>query len=298
MNFRTILYTLKQGLVGVWRNRMMSLASIGSVTSTLIILGIILVLVLNVNNLAVMLEQEFDEIEIFIAEDATKEQIENLNDKLENINGISEIRYKSKEEALKDMQEQWDDKAYLLEDLEENPFPDSLIIRIDNIEESEKIVKSVKNMEGIEDIKYFRDIIEKMVNISTLVRNGGLVIIGILVLISIFIISNTIKITVAARKKEINIMKYVGATNGFIRGPFIVEGILLGIIGSIVSIFIIEFSYKYLFEVASKQLYVFSNVYMIPYYNLFGDVVLIFMSIGIGIGIIGSVVSLRRFLKV
>lgn len=298
MNIRTILQTVKQGFVGIWRNRMMSLASVGSVTSTLIILGVILILVLNVNNLAVMVKEEFDEIEIFITEDATKEQIQTLNTKLKDTDGIAEIRYKSKEEALEDMQQQWNNESYLLEDLEENPFPDSLIIRVDNLEKSEGIVSSIKGMEGIEDIKYYRDIVEKMLTISTVVRNGGLAIIGILILISIFIISNTIKITVAARKKEINIMKYVGATNGFIRGPFIVEGILLGIIGSIVSISVIGFSYKYLFEIASQKLYVFSTVYMIPYYNLFSDIVVIFISIGVGIGVIGSIISLRRFLKV
>jgi len=298
MNFRTILYTLKQGFIGIWRNRMMSLASIGSVTSTLIILGIILIMVLNVNNLAIMLKQEFDEIEVFISEDATEEQVNSLKSNLENTEGIAEIVYKSKEDALETMQEQLEDKSYLLEDLEENPFPDSFIIRVDNLEDSELVVNSINEMEGIEDIKYFRDIVERMLTISTLVRNGGLIVIGILILISIFIISNTIKITVAARQKEISIMKYVGATNGFIRGPFIVEGVLLGIIGSIVAISIIGFGYKYLFEVASQKLYVFATVYMIPYYSLFSDIVIMFISIGVGIGVIGSVVSLRRFLKV
>lgn len=307
MNFRTIVYTLKQGFVGIWRNRMMSLASIGSVTSTLVILGIILIMVLNVNNLAVMLKEEFDEVEVFIAEDATEAQIEKLKDDLNNIEGIAEMKFKTKEEALATMQEQWDDKSYLLEDLEENPFPDSIILRVDNLQNSENVVESIEDIKYkqteedvsvIEDIKYFRDIVQRMLTISNLVRNGGLIVIAILILISIFIISNTIKITVAARKKEISIMKYVGATNGFIRGPFIVEGVLLGIIGSLVSIALIGYGYKYLFEVASQKLYVFATVYMIPYYSLFSDIVIMFVSIGVGIGVIGSIVSLRRFLKV
>lgn len=298
MNLRSFGYTLKQGLQGIWRNRMMSLASIGSVTSTLIILGIILILVLNVNNLSVMLKQEFDEIEVFIAEDTTKEEKTKLKDELKNAEGISDVKYKSKEEALKSMQSQWKDNSYLLEDLEENPFPDSFILRIDDLENSEKIVGNIKDMEGIEDIKYYRDIIERTVTIANIVRTGGLIVIAILILISIFIISNTIKITVAARQKEINIMKYVGATNGFIRGPFIVEGILLGIFGSIVSIALIGYGYKYLFDIASQKLYVFATVYMIPYYQILNDIVIMFVAIGVGIGVIGSVVSLRRFLKV
>ncbi|MGO1368596.1 MAG: permease-like cell division protein FtsX [Senegalia sp. (in: firmicutes)] len=298
MNLRSIGYTLKQGFQGIWRNRMMSLASIGSVTSTLIILGIILILVLNVNNLSVMLKQEFDEIEVFISQEATDEEKTQLENDLKNTDGISNVKYKSKEEALNSMQKQWKDNSYLLDDLEENPFPDSFILRIDNLENSEKIVNSIKNKEGIEDIKYYRDIIERTVTIANIVRTGGLIVIAILILISIFIISNTIKITVAARQKEINIMKYVGATNGFIRGPFIVEGILLGIFGSIVSIALIGYGYKYLFDMASQKLYVFATVYMIPYYQILNDIIIMFVSIGVGIGVIGSVISLRRFLKV
>jgi len=298
MNLRSLGYTLKQGFQGVWRNRMMSLASIGSVTSTLIILGIILILVLNVNNLSVMLKQEFDEIEIFLSADATDEQKTKLEKDLRDVEGISDVKYKSKEDALKTMKEQWKDNSYLLDDLEENPFPDSFILRINDLDNSDKIVNSVKGMEGIEDIKYYRDIIERTVTIANIVRTGGIIIIAILILISIFIISNTIKITVAARKKEINIMKYVGATNGFIRGPFIVEGILLGILGSIVSIALIGYGYKYLFDIASQRLYVFATVYMIPYYQILNDIVIMFVAIGVGIGVIGSVVSLRRFLNV
>ncbi|WP_130807711.1 permease-like cell division protein FtsX [Senegalia massiliensis] len=298
MNLRSLGYTLKQGLLGVWRNRMMSLASIGSVTSTLIILGIILILVLNVNNLSVMLKQEFDEIEIFLSADATDEQKTKLEKDLKDVKGISDVKYKSKEEALKSMKEQWKDNSYLLEDLEENPFPDSFVLRINDLDNSDKIVNSIKGMEGIEDIKYYRDIVERTVTIANIVRTGGIIIIAILILISIFIISNTIKITVAARKKEINIMKYVGATNGFIRGPFIVEGIILGILGSIVSIALIGYGYKYLFDIASQRLYVFATVYMIPYYQILNDIVIMFVAIGVGIGIIGSVVSLRRFLNV
>ncbi|NBI07827.1 permease-like cell division protein FtsX [Senegalia massiliensis] len=298
MNLRSIAYTLKQGLQGVWRNRMMSLASIGSVTSTLIILGIILILVLNVNNLSVMLKQEFDEIEIFLSEDATDEEKTKLEKDLRDVKGISDVKYKSKEEALKSMKDQWKDNSYLLEDLEENPFPDSFILRINDLDNSDKIVNSIKDMEGIEDIKYYRDIIERTVTIANIVRTGGIIIIAILILISIFIISNTIKITVAARKKEINIMKYVGATNGFIRGPFIVEGVLLGILGSIVSIALIGYGYKYLFDIASQRLYVFATVYMIPYYQILNDIVIMFVAIGVGIGVIGSVISLRRFLNV
>ena len=127
---------------------------------------------------------------------------------------------------------------------------------------------------------------------------GGLILIGILLVISIFIISNTIKTTVMARQTEIGIMKYVGATNGFIRGPFIIEGIILGLIGSIISIFIVMFGYNYVIGILSTSLSGMLSTYLIPTSTMLKDVIIIFLTIGVGVGSIGSIISLRKFLKV
>lgn len=298
MRFRSLKYILKQGIIGMWRNRMMSLASIGSVTSALMILGIILILILNINNLTYMTREEFDEIQIYLKEDISKEKVINIGNKLKQQEGVNNVTFKSQKDALKSMKEQWGEESYLLEGLEDNPFPNSYIIQLKSIDYADSVVSGIKNIEGIEDIKYFNDIVKKMITISRVVRSGGLIVIGILIFISIFIISNTIKITVAARKKEISIMKYVGATNNFIRGPFVIEGMFLGILGSIIAIAIIGYGYKYLVEFANQKLYVFATVYMVPYYKLFNDIVIMFISIGVGIGIIGSIISLRKFLNV
>lgn len=298
MKGRMLKHMIKQGIIGMWRNRMMSLASIGSVTSVLVILGIILILVLNINNFTNMTKLKFEEIHVYLEDDITKEKIDRIGDSIKELDGVETVIFQSKEHALELMKEQWGEEAYLLEGLEENPLPNSYIIQLKDIEYADSIVSNLKGYSGIEEIKYYKDIINKLMTIANFIKIGGLVLIAILMLISIFIISNTIKLTVAARKREINIMKYVGATNGFIRGPFIIEGMLLGLIGSAISILIVNYGYKYLFTTVNERLYVLFTIYLVPYTAIFNDLLIISLTIGVGIGILGSIVSLRRFLNV
>ena len=190
------------------------------------------------------------------------------------------------------------DEGYLLEGLEENPLPHTLILKLKDIEYAEDVVKSIENLEGIEEIQYNYDIMEKLVLFTNYIRTGGLAIVLILILVSIFIISNTIKLTVTARKREINIMKYVGATNGYIRGPFVIEGVVFGLIGAIISILAVNYGYNYFFNAASDKLYVLFTVYLVPPKALMQDIVIIFTAIGAGIGALGSLVSMKRFLNV
>lgn len=277
---------------------MMSLASIGSVMSVLIILGIVLVIVLNINNLTSMTKEQFDEIQVYLEDEINQDQIEKIGEKLRELNGVLAVIYQSKEQALEVLKKEWGNEAYLLEGFEKNPLPNSYIIQLKDIKYAEDVVNHIHGLTGIEDIKYYKDIVEKMITISNFIRVSGLVVISILILVSIFIISNTIKLTVAARRREINIMKYIGATNGYIRGPFILEGIFLGAIGSFLAILVVYFSYKYLSLVINDKLYVLFTVYIIPYYEMLDDIVIMFTAIGIGIGVLGSIVSLRKFLNV
>ncbi len=298
MNIREFNRVIKQGFIGIFRNRLMSLASIGSVASTLLILGIVLILILNVNNITNMTKEQFDEIHLYLNDDISQERIEAIGDEIREYEGVLSVVFQSKEQALEVMKEDWGSEGYLLEGLDENPLPNSYIIQLEDIQYADSVVDKLNGLTGIEEVKYYRDIVNKLLNIANVVKNGGLIIIGILMLISIFIISNTIKITVAARRKEIGIMKFVGATNGFIRGPFIIEGMLLGVLGSLISISIINYGYKSLFKIANDKAYVLFTVYLIPHYSLINDIVIIFTAIGVGIGILGSIISVKRFLKV
>ncbi len=277
----------------------MGLASVSSITAVLVILGLVLIVILSINNVVVSTKSKFDEIQIFLEDEITEQQLNRIEEEVKGNKGVLSVIYQSKDQALEIMKEDWEDEAYLLEGLEENnPLQNSFVVQLKDIEYAESLVNDVKDLEGIDEVVYNQDIIEKLILFANYVRLGGLIIIGILILVSVFIISNTVKITVAARRREIEIMKYVGATNGYIRGPFIIEGLLFGLIGALISILIVNYGYSYFFNVVNDRLYVLFTVYLVPPSTLIKDVSIIFVAIGGGIGTLGSLVSLKRFLNV
>lgn len=299
MGFRVFKNILKQGFQGMWRNRSMGLASIGSISAVLMILGVVIILVLSINNVAMEIKTKFDEIQVFLEDDLTTEDVDKIEETIKEDERVLSVIFQSKAQGLEIMKKDWEEESYLLEGLEEdNPLQDSYIIQLKDIKDADEVVKKLDTIDGIEYINYYKDIIDKLLIFANYIRIGGLVVIGILVLVSVFIISNTIKITVTSRKREVNIMKYVGATNGYIRGPFIIEGILFGLIGAVLSIFIINYGYDYFFRSVSDQLYVLFTVWLVPPALLMKDIIIMFSAIGIGIGALGSIVSLKRFLNV
>jgi len=299
MKLRSIKVNIRQGLVGLWRNRTMSIASITSLAATLIILGIVLLLIINTNYIASAIQDEFDEIKIFLKDELTVVQVQAIGEEIVGYDEVVDINYTSRSQALEELKQSWGEGASLLDGLEmDNPLPDSFIIHLRDLENVEPIVKKIEQIEGIEEVSYFNDVIEKVLTVTGFIKNAGLVLISILVFISIFIINNTIKITIAARKKEIAIMKHVGATNGFIRGPFMVEGIILGVVGASIACLVIGRGYSYLLKIASEKLYFLLTLYFMPYNQIIGDIIIVFFAIGIGIGVVGSVISLKKYLKV
>ncbi|AFS79062.1 hypothetical protein DUF214 [Gottschalkia acidurici 9a] len=288
----------KQSIQSICRSKNMSIASVGSVSATLVILGMILILILNINNMANTTKEQFDQIQIYLSDDLNQKQIQSLGQAIEKIDGISEVQLETKDKALENMKERLEEKGDMLDGLDKNPFQNSYIVYLDELEKADSAVKEIKNLNGIDDVIYYKDIMDKLISVASSVRIGGIILIVILLLISVFIISNTIKITVAARQREISIMKYVGATNGFIRGPFIIEGVLLGFVGSVLSIFMVIYGYKYIFSAVNNNLYDIFTIYMISPKLLTIDIIIIFISMGVGIGMLGSILSLRKFLKV
>ncbi|SDW61968.1 permease-like cell division protein FtsX [Tepidimicrobium xylanilyticum] len=296
MSFRILKNIIKQGFQGMWRNRGMGLASISSITAVLVILGLVLIIILSINNVVIDTKNKFDEVQIFLTDGITDEQRSKIENEAKNTQGVLSVVFQTKEQALEIMKRQWEDDAYLLEGLETNPLPDALIVQLRDIEYADLVVDKVKGLQGVEEIKYNKDIIDKLVLFANYIRAGGLVVVAILVFVSVFIISNTIKITVTARRREVDIMKYVGATNGYIRGPFIIEGLLFGLIGAMISILIINYGYGYFFNRVNDRLYVLFTVYLVSPKVLVKDIAIIFLAIGSGIGTLGSLVSLKRFL--
>lgn len=293
-----VKYTFKETFRNLWRNRLMGLASITSVAATLMILGIIFVLVVNINNFSQGAKEQFNVIAVYLDDQVKGEQIKKIETQIENFKGVKNVRFKSKNKALDEYKTSWGDNAYLLEGLENNPLPNTLEISLDKIEYSDIIVNQVNKFNGIEEIKYDKDAIGKLIHISNYIKNVGMILILILVGISTFIISNTIKLAMNSRKKEINIMKYVGATSWFIRWPFILEGTILGLIGALLSSGLMYYIYKYTFSIYNNSFFALIAAYLERPEAIFSDIFVLFITIGCGIGALGSLTSIRKYLEV
>lgn len=280
---------------------MMGLASIGSVTAVLIILGFVLIIVLNVNNVAMVTKEEFDEIAVYLKDDVNENEIKELGRSFKEIDGVMAVAFQTKDYALERMKEQWGEDAYLLEGVRNNSLPNTYVIQLQDVSKSEYVKAKLESFDGVEKAVYHKDAINVLITIADFVKKIGAGIILLLLLISVFIISNTIKITVLNRHKEIELMQYIGATNGYVRGPFMVEGIMLGFIGCVVAILVIFFGYNYLINyLAGRYVALLSGMsgYMVGVEMILNDLIIIFFTIGIGIGILGSLISLKKFLSV
>jgi len=275
----------------------MSVASIASVAASLFLLGIVLSIVLNINNFAIIAQKQFDNIQIFLVDEMQADDIARFKRKIENIPGVSKVDFESKDMAIEKLKDRWEDDAYLLEGLE-NPLQNSMIIELTNISLADEVVKQIQDDDYIDSISYYKDVIDKMLTISRIISTAGLAIILLLSIVSLFIIANTIKIALYARKREINIMKYIGATNWFIRWPFIIEGMTLGFLGAAIALGSVYVLYGFIFSKLSSEAYSLIGGYLLPISTIFDNIAIIFASMGIGIGVLGSLVSLRRYLKV
>ena len=299
MIFRSTFYVMKQAIVNLWRNRTMTIASVVSVTATLLILGIIFLLIINISNFAEYASDQFDVVQVFLEEDLTNEEMRSIGDEILKIEEVASVTFESKVQALEKMKQEWDEYSTVLMGLEDrNPLPDSYIVHIENIVYSDHVARSMSNISGIEEIKYYRDVIDKIKSIKAFIRNVGISIIVILLFVSTFVISNTIKLAVTSRKNEIQIMKYVGATHWFIRWPFILEGTLLGVLGALFAAGLIQVAYSYTYELLTSNFYVIIAAYIVPVSGVMVDVLEVFLPVGAGIGALGSMWGVKRYLNV
>jgi cell division transport system permease protein len=289
--------TFKQGFQSIFRNRTMSLASVGSVASVLIILGMILLLILNINTLTLSAQEKFDEIYVYLEDDIGDQRIEEIGNDIKGLEGVLSVVYQSKEYALNKMKEDWGEDGDLLDGFVNNPLPNTYVIQLEEVSYSEEVIVSIESMYGIEEIKYYKEAVDMLISTSSYVQIIGTILIIVLLLISIFIIQNTIKITVASRRTEIRLMQYIGASNGYVRGPFIFEGLILGLLGSIIATIVVLNGYDYLVGYGNEKLAPLLSFQFIPTTTISMDILIIFVTIGIGIGILGSIVSLKKFLN-
>ena len=293
---KSFFYSLKQALVQLNRNKTMALTSLFSITAMLLILGMFFILVVNVNLLTESAKDQFDMVEVYMLDDATDDQINTIMDSVKTLDYTDTVEFLDKDDAMDEMKDRWGDNGYLLDGLQENPLPRSIRITLKNIEDSQELVDYVSNFEGIEKVKYNQSEINKILKITNSIQVGALVIIVFLIFVSIIVVSNTVKLTVLARGREISIMKYVGATNWFIRGPFLIEGIIIGILAALISAGIICGLYSLIIANISEQMLVMFSTGLVPVAFMTENLILIFLALGVSIGAMGSMISMRRFL--
>jgi cell division transport system permease protein len=291
------IYSINEAIKGLWRNRMMSVASITSVAGALLILGVILILIINLNSLTEGAKNQFDTITAYVQEGLTKEQVLEIGNKINSLENVEAVIFETKEQALENMKKEFGDNAYLLDGLELNPFPYTFIIEVSNIEKIENLVSDLKTISGLEEIKYYGELINKVINITNYVRNLGFVLIIFLALISTLIINNTIKLAINSRKREISIMRYVGATSWFIRWPFLLEGTILGFLGAITATGLVYLIYNSAYKTLTSDFYVIVAAYVVNSCTLINEILIINIVLGAGIGALGSTLSIRKHLR-
>ena len=294
---RSFFYTLKQAFLQFGRNFNMGLASIFAITAMLLILSIFFIAAINVNMAAESIKGEYDSIQVYLTEEATETDVEMIMDDLKKTDGVSDVEYLSKEEAMKDFKKRWGDNGYLLDSLADNPLPNSIIITIGDLEKADAIAQKASKYGGVEDIKYYKDTVDKLLKVTRFIQLSAIVVMIFLIIVSIVVVSNTIKLTVFNRADEISIMKYVGATNWFIRGPFLVEGIIIGIISAAIALGLAALMYDRLIDALGDQMFSMMSMTMVPEKFLIYNLGWIFLALGVSIGASGSIISMRKFLN-
>jgi cell division transport system permease protein len=295
MSLNTKKYFIKETYHSIKRNQLMSFASVSTVALSLLVLGLFLMMVINANNLAGYLESQV-QITVYMEDSAKGNTLTNAEKTLKEMPGVVKVSSVTKSQALENFKKRLGDQKDLLEALgTENPFPYSFDVQVDNPQRIAQIVPSIEKMPGVETAKFGREVVEHMFQLTKILRIGGLVLIVFLAVATLFIISNTIRITVFARRREVSIMKYVGATNWFIRWPFLLEGMFMGFIGAVIaSAFLIQ-----IYLTLQNKIYTTLAFFpLLGSWPFLGYLTLFLIVSGTLIGAAGSSISLRKFLDV
>ncbi|WP_058300393.1 permease-like cell division protein FtsX [Gorillibacterium timonense] len=301
MKISTLRRHFREGTRSMYRNGWMTFASISSITISLFILGLFLMLGINVNYMSNQLENQVT-IKVYLELKTPQAVREEIQTDIQAMPEVKKVVFVSKEEALKTMRETMGDPLEGL-DGENNPLPDGFVIEVKEPRTVQSVTEQIQKLNDgrepkpIEQVKYGKGTVDALFKVTTIVRNIGIVFVVALVFTSMFLISNTIKLTILARNREIKIMKLVGATNGFIRWPFFIEGALIGFQGALIPAALLTYGYHLMLEFFQPGL-VTVMLKMSPFKSTAYPIGGVLMAIGLVIGIWGSTISVRKFLKV
>ncbi|NCD08373.1 MAG: ABC transporter permease [Negativicutes bacterium] len=295
MSLSTKEYFVRETFKSIRRNQFMSLASVSTVALSLLVLGIFMVMVFNTNHIAKFLETQV-QISVYMSDSASKETLTATDKTLKALPGVTSVKAITKDEALERFKERLGGQTNLLDFIgEENPFPYSFEVHVDKPERISELAPKIDELEGVETAKFGQDVVENIFKLTKIMRIGGILLVLLLAMATLFIIVNTIRITVFARRREVTIMKYVGATDWFIRWPFLLEGMFLGFSGALVAAFVITQAYGAILSSVHATLAFFP---LLPAWPLLLYINITLIVIGTAIGAAGSSISLRKFLKV
>ena len=298
MKYNIFGYLIGEGFSNVFKNKKSTGASLMIMCATMIIFGIFLILGENINHFVDQVKSE-QGFQVFLKTDATDEEVQKVGEEIRKIDGVSTAEYKDKAYALNTMKEKLGDKSELIDGYDSEYFPTSYVVTLTDLNLSKDVQNKILEIANVDKITSSDKTVSTLLSLAKGIKAVTGVILMLLIVISIFIISNTIKLTVHARRKEISIMKYVGATNNFIRWPFIVEGMIIGILASVISIVIVGGAYSLLAEQAVNANFMQTiNMSLVGFKDMISSIIFVYMLLGIGIGALGSVISMRKYLKV
>lgn len=300
MRTSNVTYLVKKGISSVWKNFVMSFASFSILMVSLLLVSCAVLLMVNVNIVMGNIE-DTNEIAIYLEEGVTETQVSHIRDVLSKNSDLTDIQYHSKEEALEDFRDSIPDQAELLDYLEENPMPETFFVRVTDLTKIRHVVNVISSIDGVEKVKAPYDFAGVLVNIRNTFTVIATAVLIALVVVSVVIVSNAIRTSVFARRNEINIMKYVGATNGFIKAPFFVEGMFIGILAGAAAWGLTWLVYDSVFSLFSEDMtlwQMFGFFDLIPFSDIMWTVLAVNCVAGALLGAVGTVISTGKHLKV
>lgn len=293
--FRSLPLHFKSAVQGLIRHSATAFSAISAVSVTLVLMSLFMLLTGNISNFTHNIESDF-KIHVSIDALQSEEEIAVLQEQIEGLHGVKTVEFSSKDEELRKLKEENATIFGMYEEGEANPMRNVFIIETNTPEDIEPITTQVNALEGIKKAEYGGDGISVMIDLFEGIRNGGFIFVAALSLLAIFLISNTIKMTIYARNIEIGIMRHVGASNWFIRTPFVIEGMFIGLIGSILPVALTYFGYAYLYDILNGQF--LSSMFIMQQLNPFVIEICILLAIcGIVVGMIGSFLAVSKYLR-
>ena len=293
---RILIRNFRDGIRSVFRNFSLSIASITCITITLILVAIAIVISANVDHFTKRLEETMT-IVVYLKEDVTEQQKNDIEEEIKKLRNYDSLVYKSKDEWKQEMIDSSEELGATLSYLDTNPLLDSITVKVTDIKSLSYVASAIRGMDGVKSAKYGEESVDKLVFIFDIVEKAMIVIVCALILVTAFLISNTIKLTIFSRRSEIEIKRLVGTSNFAIRQPFIIEGFILGIIGSLIPIIITIYGYILLYDLFDG--YLFSDIVeLIKPMNIIWFVSIILAIIGCLVGMFGSSRAVRKYLKI